>query len=450
MPEDTLETPVVETPPAKPAAPAAPAADPSNTDPNPGGPTGVGEEDIDSVMERNFSELMGEKPSKPADKPPSQIAKPADKPAKPAEKPAAPTAKPGDKPPEKQQEKQDKPPEKQVEKPAAVAPESKVKRPWEIVRQKEKDLAELESKYKALEQEHSRYKAMGDPGAPNAEVENLKKQLEEKDQKIQYLEYSQSDKFAKEHQKPYEQLAQNLTVEAMKMIVRNSDGTARALTREEFWKVAATASVNDAAEEADKIFPEDPTKANILVNMRNAINETWNKMEAAKAEYRTKAGEIKKQTAAQQAQAQAREQHMARAREQKWRQMSEAAIKNERLKDYFVAADDDAKGKELLTKGFKDADRAFNGGAPLDDGDEPLNEDQMIELHATIRNKAGAFNYVAHQYRMAKAEIEDLKKELEDFRKSDPSKDDPGAGGGGGGEDIDETERGLRELEGRQ
>jgi len=192
MPEDILDPAAAPAAPETPAAPDAAPASP-NVDPNPGGPTGAGEEDIDAVMERNFSELMGEKPTgKPAEKAPEKPpvqAKAKAPAAAPAKQPAKPPEQKQDKPPEKQ-------PEKQPEKPAAAAPESKVKRPWEIVREKEKAIADLETRYKALEQEHARYKTMGEPGAPNPEVEQLRKQVEEQDQKIQYLEYSQSDKFA--------------------------------------------------------------------------------------------------------------------------------------------------------------------------------------------------------------------------------------------------------------
>lgn len=77
----------------------------------------------------------------------------------------------------------------------------------------------------------------------------------------------------------------------------------------------------------------------------------------------------------------------------------------------FKAADDDAKGKELLTKGFEWADRAFTPQATVAD-------------HAALRNKAAGYNFAVYRWRAAEAKVKSLEKRLADYEKSEPGAGD--------------------------
>jgi hypothetical protein len=425
--------PAVTPPPAATPPPETPPAQPA------------GNEDAD--LEQSFRDLDSGK-FEPRTNQDSKPGKPAAQPAKPAEPPKEAAKPPGDKPPEPdaKQKPADKPEEKPKEKPGDTPAESKQKRPWEIVREKEKTIAELTQKYTAIERELAELKSKPSTPAVDAEKEKLRQDLKEAHEELRYANYSKHPEYTEKFEKPYNELAKNLTAKAMELVVDDGEQP-RALTAKEFWEVIGTPSLNHAIVAARRIFPDDPTKATQIVNMRNQITDAWNAMEAAKREYKEKGAEREKEALTKKQQEEARAVQADQERAAKWRAMNEAAVKNERLKEFFVAAEDDPKGKELLTKGMQDADLAFNQGKPLEEGGKAVEGDDLIELWSGVRNKAGAFNYVAYRYRMANARIAELEKELADYKASEPAGGKPAAGATE--PEIDETERALRELDGQ-
>jgi hypothetical protein len=344
------------------------------------------------------------------------------------------------KPPEKAADKTGKP---QEPKPAEPEP-PKQKRPWEIVREKEKEIAGLNEKYNRVEKELNELKSRPATPANDPEKERLSKRLNELEDEIRYVNYEKSTEFIEKHHKPYLEFAGNVAAEAMELIVEDGNGGGRQLTRNEFWDIVGKPTVNEAIMAARALFPDDPTKANHVLSMRKDIKLAWNKIEQVKHEFKLKGAEREKEMLIKRQQEEAKQAEAVKQKAEKWRTLNDAAVKNERLKDFFVAAEDDPKGKELLTKGFKEADLAFNQGQPVDGEGEPMKEDDLIELWSGVRNKAGAFNYVAYRYRLANSRIAELEKELAEFKTSEPK---GGALPAGGEPEIDPTEAALRELD---
>jgi hypothetical protein len=354
------------------------------------------------------------------------------------EKAAEPAAKPTRKAPEG-----DKTGTPQDPKPAEPEP-PKQKRPWEIVREKEKEIAGLNEKYNRVEKELTELKSRPATPANDPEKERLSKRLNELEDEIRYVNYEKSTEFTEKFHQPYINLAKSLTAEATELIVEDGNGGGRQLTPQEFWAIVGKSTLNEAMSAARVIFPDDSTKATYLVNKRTEIKRSWDAMEQAKSEFKVKGAEREKEMLTKRQQEEAKQAEAVKQKAEKWRALNDAAIKNERLKDFFVAAEDDPKGKELLTKGFKEADLAFNQGQPVDGQGEPMKEDDLIELWSGVRNKAGAFNYVAYRYRLANSRIAELEKELAEFKTSEPK---GGALPAGGEPEIDPTEAALRELD---
>ncbi len=342
-------------------------------------------------------------------------------------------------------------------KPAEAGSEVKPDKPltgWQFGRQKEKEAKELQTKLEAAEARAKQLESKPHTPADDPERQKLAARLEELESEIRFVNYEKSAEFRDKYQQPYQKKAQELTKEAGELIVDRPDGTFTAMTSAEFWDVVTAPSLNDAVKAARALFPEDHTKANQVLAMRKEVKASWDSMQQAKEEYRTKGAEREKQNQLQEQQKRQQQEHetkaQAEARQSKWAEMNDAALKNPNLKEFFQAADDDAKGKELLTKGLKAADRAFGVGDRDTDGNllgddgKPVSEDDLIALHSVVRNKAGAFNYVANRYRAANARIAELEKELEQFRGSQPTggkpaADKPANGDGGAMEDRFES-----------
>lgn len=88
----------------------------------------------------------------------------------------------------------------------------------------------------------------------------------------------------------------------------------------------------------------------------------------------------------------------------------------------------DNEGNAILEKGFSFVDRVFSGGAPAKEGDPPMSHQEMVSAHAEIRNKAGAFDRIAHKYKSLSARVQELEQALEQYEQSTPAKGEVAAG----------------------
>lgn len=331
--------------------------------------------------------------------------------------------------------------------PAATAAPAK-KTAWQLVRERERELKEAKEAHAAATKELAELKSKPQTPANDAEIKQLREQLAKYEEEIRYTNYEKSKEFQEKYFQPYQDTAKRLTVEAQEL-VREVDGQFVAVKAEEFWNVVTAPTLGAAAQAAKDLFPNDPTSASHLLSMRKEVQQSWNAMHQAKEEYRVKGAEREKMQKAE-SERMARETELKQketltARQQRFREMSETALNEPKLADLFKAADDDAKGKELLTKGFKSADRAFGEGERnetgelVDDNGKPLDEDQLLAIYSSVRNKAGAFNYVSYKYRNALNEVSELKKKLAQYESSTPGAGTaPGTEGGPkGASDLD-------------
>lgn len=319
-------------------------------------------------------------------------------------------------------------------KPADPALKEKPLTGWQFGRQKEAEAKELQGKIAVYERELAELKSRPAVPANDPEKVALQKRLNEMEQAVQIKDFEKSDKFRKEYYQPWVSAHNSAVAEAMELVVETQDEDGnwnpRSVSEQEAYAVVTAPSKEAAIQLARKIFPgeQDGDKRTALVATRKDAYAALQKVWSAKREYQEKGAEFERAERAKAEQGESQRKTQEEERTAKWKEYNETAFTNPRLKDYFTPANEDAKGKELLTKGLKAADLAFgqgerdvNGNLLGTDG-QPLDEDGILILHSSIRNKAGAFNYVAHQWNNARAEIDALKKELEQYRQSEPGK----------------------------
>lgn len=319
-------------------------------------------------------------------------------------------------------------------KPAVVENPDKPKSLGQLFRDEQKQTKELRAKAEGLENRLKELESKPHTPADDPEKKKLTARLEELESEIRFVNYEKSGEFRDKYHQPYLKKSQELTKEAGELVVDRPDGTYSAMSTQEFWDVVTSPTLNDAVKAARELFPDDPTKANQVLGMRKEIKASWDTMQQAKEEYRTKGAEREKQTQLQEQQKRAQEEAQSALEkdedEKDWMRQSETALKRAELKDIFQVDESDSKGKELWTKGFNDVDFAFGKG-PKDANGKHLNSDgavatkaDFIYAYSVLRNKAGAMNYVAYKYRTEKARTAELEKELAQYRGSQPT---PGA-----------------------
>lgn len=361
-------------------------------------------------------------------------APPAEKPAAPAvkDKPPAPPKAP-DKPPVEKKDEAPKPPEVKKDTPEEKAPEKLA--PKELRTAYET----LKAKHKELEKQHAELKSKPpEPQKDDGEKAELAKRFEaaekrrqELEEEFRYVDYERSAEYREKYQAPYEETCRSALAQVSELKVENEDGTFRAPTAEEFWKIVTIPNANDALEAAEEMFGS-ASKATFVVNWRERVRSQWAAAEKAKEDFRAKGGEIQKQ----------REQQMqqrSKAQTETWNKLNSEAV--EKYPQWFKPEEGDEKGNTLLEKGFALADKAFSG-AP------GMTPEEAIKVHSAVRNKAAGFDRAVFKLKTAQSRIAELEKQIAEYEASGPSGGlDKSGGAGSRGAAKSEMEEAERELE---
>jgi hypothetical protein len=93
----------------------------------------------------------------------------------------------------------------------------------------------------------------------------------------------------------------------------------------------------------------------------------------------------------------------------------------ERLPKYFKPVEGDAKGNELLQKGFEQATKAFKVMQVFDPSLTPEQRQEAIKGHAVVFNKAAAFDRLAYLNGQNEKRIKELSEQLKQYEDSTPT-----------------------------
>lgn len=272
-----------------------------------------------------------------------------------------------------------------------------------------KRVKELESELNAA---RSGQPSEKDRAAWEEKLTAAEKRAQEREERLQQIDYERSDAYRDSHVKPMEKAFSDAYTAVKSVKVVGPDGEEVQMTESHF--NALIRMSDDQAEEAVAQWFGDTGKGVLRANRflelrRDILRRDEARQEALKNHMSTR----------EQRERQSRE--ASQRTMQQRRDLFQKSIQEgqESHPDLFKPADDDPKGKELMTKGMVISDMAFTA--------QSVPEDQMPRLHAAIRNKAGAFDYVAYRLRQANKRVAALEKEIEGYKASSP-----GAGGSRG------------------
>jgi hypothetical protein len=403
------------TPTAPPARSVAPAATPSpKADPN------SSREDAFAALDKLASE--SEATPNPAEDTPTPGGD------TPLEKPETP--EPGDEPADKPDDA----------KPQLDADDKLAPKPLrERLKAVKKEKSTLEAKVKELEAQVAA-KATEKPEETKKLTETLaerEKRLAELEEHIRFTNYEQSDEYKSKYWTPYVEAikeGQNLVAG---LAVAQPDGETRAGTPQDFIDILKITNDSEAVKKVVELFGD---QASLVLNERRAVQKLNKARDAAIEDYRKNGAERM-----QQREAQARQQHEALITD------FDTSIKAgaEKYPQWFKPVEGDEKGNALLEQGRELANIAFKGVVkdPKTGQERRITPQQQARYHAAMFNKAAGFDRQVYVNAQLQKQVATLKKELADFRKSEPGAGDPpGKRTAPRGSSMDEAMSGLNAL----
>lgn len=266
-----------------------------------------------------------------------------------------------------------------------------------------KRAAELEQEVKTLKES----KPQEDPNLKTYKerLEAAEKRQQDLETELKYSAYERSDEYQNEYQKPFEESYNWGKTKVSKLKVDMGDGEFRQATPEDFDKIILIPDDSEAVDVAEKMFGN---KARIVLEHRWELQ----KLDAK----RFRAIEDFKKNGAERETLRTRETEKQQEQTGRlWKELNETAASN--FPKWFKPEEGDEKGNQLLEEGYKLADAAFS----RNEGKSP---EELVRLHASIRNRAAAFTREVYRNLKLESQIEDMKKKLAEYEASVPG---PGA-----------------------
>lgn len=298
--------------------------------------------------------------------------------------------------------------------------------PWRLVDQWKKTAAELKAKAENYEQELTKLKSGTPPEAQSKEVtERLAKaeaQLKEYQDELRFTRYEKHPEFIEKYQKPYEAAWGRATSELSEVSVTDpATGEVRSAKAEDMLALV-NLPLGKAREYADQLFG---VFADDAMAHRKEIKSLFDTQQAALKDARENGS---KRDQERQAKFKAEQEGLAKTISEVWQSANREAATDSKVGHFFTPVEGDQEGNTALAKGFELVDKAFSED-PRDPGITPEERASRIRRHVAMRNRAAAFGRLRRWHERDQATISELKKELEDYKKSEPSS----SGGSNGG-----------------
>jgi hypothetical protein len=191
----------------------------------------------------------------------------------------------------------------------------------------------------------------------------------------------------------------------------------RKATPEDFDSLVRITDDDAAAEWAVKHF--GAAKAQLVLMQREKVLELNAAKNKAIEDFRGKSKEIRE---AQQLARTNSEKHF----DESWN--SAGKVSKEKWPQYYEPNPEDTKTEELLNTGFREAERAFFPNKPLQEGEQPMSQAELITAQRAMYNRAAAFPRITYDLQNAVKRVTELEAKLKAFEDSQPGKPD-GKGG---------------------
>ena len=312
------------------------------------------------------------------------------------------------KPPAKKEEKEkEKPPEK--EKPAkdSAQPEPSADA---------LPLKDLRKAYATFKEENAALKKQLAERAEKPVTDEERKQITERiaaaekrrdelETAIKFKDYTRSTEYQEKYVTPLKKASNAMVSEVGRMMLTDPDtGEQRQVTKDDLARLVdldTQPAAKLAREWFGDVAPEVLAHRRKIIDLHQASREALEK-------YQTEGAEIEKRQNAEREAAQ-------EASNKMFTTLNTEAIT--KYPEFFAPDDADPEGNKLLEQGFAMADMAFSG-------DPRLTSEQRIKLHSQVRNRAAGFARMVHRNRQIQAKLDEVTKELEEFKKSEPGAGD--------------------------
>lgn len=238
-------------------------------------------------------------------------------------------------------------------------------------------------------------------------LEAIDKRRAELEDELRFANYERHPEYKEKYEAPISAALKVAYADIQEFDVITEDGNARKATPEEF-----NALVNMGSKQALAVAKElfGDAAPEVLAHRRKILELNESRKQAVE-DYRKKGSEREA------ANAEATKKHhetMARS----WEKLTKDAV--EKYPQYFKPEDGDEDGNRLLEQGFKLADLAFTGI-------QNLKPDEIVKVHAAVRNKAAGFDRMVLRAKRLADRVSELETELAQFKESEPPAGD-GAG----------------------
>lgn len=240
------------------------------------------------------------------------------------------------------------------------------------------------------------------------QITTLKKQVEDTNGALKVVAYEHSDEYKTKYEQPFAEAWRDGVELVSRLTMTDSDGNTRKGTENDFGAIMSITDDEKAGEMAQEMFGSNSFY--VLTERRDIIKRHHARRRALQ-EYRDNLGEHEKaqlETANKQRE-QRDAQHMQAVTT--FKRLNNEAV--DKFPQFFAPTPGDDKGNELLERGFREADLAFNGSPEL-------TPERRIQLHSAIRNRAAAFGRLVHQLKTKDTQIAELEKELGEIKGSAP------------------------------
>jgi hypothetical protein len=149
---------------------------------------------------------------------------------------------------------------------------------------------------------------------------------------------------------------------------------------------------------------------------RKEILKLWQAQQAALENEKKMGGEtLKQQTEAAQKNFQAMQSNIKDV----WQKENAALLADKTYGPMFSKREGDTQWNDRLQKGFELVDRAFSEN-PSDPKHTPEQRQAIVRRHTAIRNRAAAWGAEKAENETLRGQIEEMKKELEQYKGSEP------------------------------
>ena len=244
------------------------------------------------------------------------------------------------------------------------------------------------------------------------ELEALRKERDELDSKVRFADYSQSVEFKRNYIEPLAKTWSEVLSEIKGVKIQSDDGEQDATP--EHMQALVRMPMVAAARQAREWFGDAAPE---FMRYRKAILDGTAARDNALEEWRTKGSEM---AAQQQRQSEERSKSII------GRFDSEIEGYRKTSPDVYAANDKDAEEQGYFKRGNDIVAIAFRGEGLKDGMTQEQRQDAIVRAQANVAAKASSFGVVVHRWRKAEAQIEELKKKLAEYEKTEPGHGDGG------------------------